>query len=197
MGFLTIPGFSGWLPVRSGQSSPFWVGETEVICRIHTAWDPVFFAEFFLNHCPFGKSWFSQNYILKHVNSLIQACMNFMRRKDEGDQSMRVPWSKTGSQLYLLHLQHTRHLDYLMPRLSEGAKVSLLFSREVNVNSGFLIYHALEVNAWGALLPNFYDYTSPSASKWGPQGEKRNRAKKATRSWKEQRLESLTSLPRA
>lgn len=40
--------------------------------------------------------------------------------------------------------------------------------------------------------PSFYDHTSPSAPKWGPQGAKRNRSKKGNKKLKGKKLESLT-----
>ena len=63
MGFPTTAHFSAWLLVRSGQPSPFWVGETAgKICRIPTASDLAFFADFFFSHCSFGKSWFMKGF---------------------------------------------------------------------------------------------------------------------------------------
>lgn len=108
---------------------PLWVEEIGgVICRIHTDFDAIFFAELFWSHYPLGgddlvktKSW-----IPKHVNSLTRAHTNCLWQKEEGDQSVRVPLFTSGYRTLSCASRDPGHLESLTPRLREEARVKLV-----------------------------------------------------------------------
>lgn len=79
--------------------------------------------------------------------------MNYLWQKDEGDQGMRVPLSTPGYQTPRCASHAAQDTWTLMPRLRKGAGVKLVKINFILIfwrskyNSGFLIYHASEMNA--------------------------------------------------